>query len=148
MNELERDCYEVMTVCACEALRRTARSVTSLYKEELTGSGVRVAQLPILVAAALMGRAPITSMAESLVIDRTTLTRNLAILEEQGLVVIEDDDDRRLRLVVLTSQGRVALKAALAAWRKAQDQVAAAFGPQRLNALVSELAAFTEATRL
>lgn len=147
MGEFERACHEVMTACACEALRRTARSLTSLYQEALAGSGVRVAQLPILIAAALMGRAPITSMAERLVVDRTTLTRNLASLEEQGLVAIEDDDDRRLRLVVLTGHGRDALEAAMAAWRQAQDQVAAAFGPHRLQALVSELAAFTEATR-
>ncbi len=144
---LERGAYEVMTVCACEALRRSARSLTSLYREALADSGVGVAQLPILVAAALMGRAPITSMAEVLVIDRTTLSRNLANLEEQGLVAIEDDRDRRLRLVVLTGPGRDALEAAMAAWRQAHDQVEAAFGLHRLKALVSELAALTEATR-
>jgi DNA-binding MarR family transcriptional regulator len=146
-SQFERACREVMRACACEGLRRSARSVTTLYQEALAGSGVRVAQLPILVAAALMGPAPVTAMADTLIIDRTTLTRNLASLERGGLVAFEDDEDARLRLVVLTSAGRQALGEALAAWQPVQDRVADAFGADRLAALVAELAAFTAATR-
>ena len=144
-TDLERACREMIATCACEGLRRTSRAVSSRYQAALAPTGVRVAQLPILVAAALMGRAPITAMAEILVIDRTTLTRNVAGLEGDGFVTIEDDDDRRLRLVVLTDKGREALRDGLAAWRDVQRRVAERFGPERLQALVSELAAFTEA---
>lgn len=144
---LDRACVEVMTACACEGLRRSARAVTSRYQEVLAGSGVRAAQLPILVGAQLMGPLPLTALAETLLIDRTTLTRNLRTLQGDGLVAVEEDEDRRVRLVVLTAAGRAALERAIKSWRQAQESVATSFGPERLRALVAEVAAFTELTR-
>ena len=142
----DRACVEMATACACEALRRTSRAVTSHYQEALAGTGVRPAQLPILVAVRLMGRAPVTALAERLGLDRTTLSRNLAILEAEGTVtLVDDEEDRRVRRVVLTDAGRVRLEPAYRRWRQAQSQVADAFGPERLRALVAELAAFAQA---
>jgi DNA-binding MarR family transcriptional regulator len=138
-------CTEMMTACACEGIRQAARSVTSRYQHALAASGVRAAQLPILVGAALMGPAPITALADVLVLDRTTLTRNLAGLERDGLVRIEEDDDRRVRLVSLTDEGRSTIEGAITAWRGAQAGVREAFGPERLHALLTELRAFREA---
>jgi len=135
---------EMMTTCACEALRRTSRSVTSQYRQALAAVGVRPAQVPVLVAVRLHGRVPVTALAERLGLDRTTLTRNLAVLEAAGLVTIEDDGDRRVRLVVLTDAGREVLEPTYEAWRRAQDRVVDAFGAARLEALVAELDAFDQ----
>jgi len=147
MDVDEPACREMMTTCACEALRRTSRAVSSQYQDALAGTGVRPAQLPILVAVRLAGRFPVTALAERLGLDRTTLTRNLAVLGAAGMVAFEDDDDRRVRLVVLTDAGRDALEPALRSWRQAQARVADGFGPERLQALVAELAAFDQAVR-
>ncbi len=147
MDEDERACLEIVSTCACEALRRTSRSVTSYFQQALVGTSVRPAQLPILVAVRITGRVPVTALAEGLGLDRTTLTRNLAVLEEGGLVAIEDDDDRRLRLVVLTDAGREVLRPAYQAWRRAQDRLVDGFGAERMQALIAELAAFDESTR-
>ena len=147
MDDEERACGEMMTRCACEALRRTSRSVSAHYQAALADSGVRPAQLPILVAVRLHGRVPVTALAQALGLERTTLTRNLALLQAGGLVGIEDDDDRRVRLVVLTPAGRAVIEPAYEAWRRAQDEVAEAFGPDRLRALVAELAAFDAVVR-
>jgi DNA-binding MarR family transcriptional regulator len=147
MDDTERACTEMIDLCACEALRRASRSVTAHYQAALAAPGVRPAQLPILVAVRLHGRVPVTALADRLGLERTTLTRNLALLEATGLVRIEDDDDRRVRLVVLTAAGREVLEPAYEAWRAAQARLAEAFGPERLQGLVAELAAFDAVAR-
>jgi DNA-binding MarR family transcriptional regulator len=143
----ESACVEILETCACEALRRTSRSVTARYRHALAATGVRPAQLPILLAARLFGRVPVSALAQRIGLDRTTLTRNLAVLEAQRLVAVEDDDDRRVRLIVLTDAGRAALQPVYDAWREEQARVAEAFGAERLKALVAELAAFDEVAR-
>lgn len=59
-----------------------------------------------------------TDLAQQLVMDRTTLTRNLTLLEHRGLVAIAMGDDQRTRLVTLTNQGREALMKALLLWNR------------------------------
>lgn len=143
----QRECQDALTLCACEALRRTSRAVTARYEKSLQGTGVRATQMPILVAASLMGPVPVGALADQLVMDRTTLTRNLAGLEAEGLVAITADTDRRIRLVALTPTGRRALLAALRAWRTAQSSTEARYGSSRLRALLGELDALTTTAR-
>lgn len=140
-SDFDSDCHEVMSSCACEALRRTSRAVTARYQDGLRAAGVSAAQLPILVAAHVMGPVPVGALATQLVMDRTTLTRNLAGLRVAGLVTVDPDVDRRVRLVALTPAGRRALRRGVEAWRDAQSQIEALFGSQRVRALVGELSA-------
>ncbi|MBV8527244.1 MAG: winged helix-turn-helix transcriptional regulator [Candidatus Dormibacteraeota bacterium] len=139
--EFDRDCQDILTQCACEALRRTSRTVTSRYQENLRAVGITAAQLPILVAAHLMGPVPLSPLATQLGMDRTTLTRNLAGLQEADLVSVDPDVDRRVRLISITPTGRRALRRATGAWREAQSHVESAFGRERMRALIGELEA-------
>ena len=143
--DLDRDCRDVLTQCACEALRRSSRAVTARYQEGLSETGVTAAQLPILVAAQVMGPAPVGALAAQLLMDRTTLTRNLAGLQDAGFVSIDADVDRRVRLVALTPAGRRSLRRAIRAWRDAQSRMESRFGAERVRALVGELGAFARA---
>ncbi|HET9050388.1 MAG TPA: MarR family winged helix-turn-helix transcriptional regulator [Candidatus Dormibacteraeota bacterium] len=140
-SDFDRDCHEVMSSCACESLRRTSRAVTARYQEGLRAVGVSAAQLPILVAAHVMGPAPVGSLATQLLMDRTTLTRNLVGLRDAGLVTVDPDVDRRVRLVALTPAGRRTLRRGIRAWRDAQAQMVSLFGSERMSALVGELGA-------
>lgn len=140
-SKFESDCQEILTQCACEALRRTSRAVTSHYQENLRSVGITAAQLPILVAAQLMGPVPLSPLAAQLGMDRTTLSRNLVGLQEADLVSVNRDSDRRVRLVAITPAGRRALRRATGAWREAQSHVETAFGRERMRALLGELEA-------
>lgn len=64
-----------------------------------------------------------TDLADQLIMDRTTLTRELRLLEKQGLVGIAVGQDRRARTVSLTSQGQAVLARALPLWSAAQSRV-------------------------
>ena len=78
-------------------------------------------------------------LAEELVMDRTTLTRNLRPLERQGLIRLEPGHDRRSRMVVLTPAGRAALRAARPSWRRAQDRMVEDLGRQEWAELLRNL---------
>jgi DNA-binding MarR family transcriptional regulator len=125
--------------CACFNLRKAARAITQVYEAALEPSGLKATQISVLVALALRERTPMSRLAQGLVMDRTTLTRNLQPLKKKGWIAIERGPDRRERYVALTRAGRTALDRALPLWHEAQTQVAGAFGTSRLAALVGEL---------
>ena len=81
----------------------------------------------------------INGLAEATVTDRTTLSRNLAILEERGLVRIQQGEDARVRVVELTDGGDEAASAAYPLWQKAQALVGKRMGEDRLGRLLADL---------
>ena len=96
-----------------------------------------------------MAMSPITltRLANATVTDRTTLTRNLRLLEEQGLIRIDAGDDRRERQISITREGAEALKAAYPLWQKAQAQVSKRMGSEHLKAMQDQLAVATALSR-
>src|SRR5256885_1699807 len=92
---------EIAQMCMCTLMRKTARLITQWYDAYLQPSGLRMTQCSMLVAIALAQEVPLTRLAEILVLDRTTLARNLKLLEGQGLVRVEAGEDKRVRLVRL-----------------------------------------------
>jgi DNA-binding MarR family transcriptional regulator len=109
--------------CACRHLRRAARAVTQLYDEALRPSGLRITQFTLLVGVAVSEPVPITRLADALGLDRTTLTRDLRLLTDRGLVETATGDDRRMRVVRLTGQGREAIGRAYPLWQRAQAHI-------------------------
>jgi DNA-binding MarR family transcriptional regulator len=138
---------EVASQCACFSLRKAARAVTQLYDKTLEPSGLRVTQFTLLVALSLSDQLTLSQVAERLVMDRTTLTRNVALLERDGLVKRERGPDRRERYLRVTLAGRRALEQALPLWRQAQAQVVRVISHDAWDALRVGLQAFTSAVR-
>ena len=66
-----------LAACACANLRKAARVVTQAYDKALKPTGLRATQFTVIATLATEGDAPLTRLAEALVMDRTTLTRNL-----------------------------------------------------------------------
>ena len=139
-------CAQVRAMCACNQLRRATRGVTQLYEAAVAASGLKVTQLPILVGLGHVGDLSVTTLADALALDRTTLTRNLKVLEARGLVrTSESEEDARVRMVSLTLQGADVLSSALRRWEEIQHVVEERFGRARLAALYSELDALGDA---
>ena len=135
-------CAQVRAMCACNQLRRATRGVTALYEAALAPSGLKVTQLPILVGLGSSGDLSVSTLADALALDRTTLTRNLKVLEGRGLIrTIDSDDDARVRMVSLTLDGADVLATALEHWEEMQLVVEERFGRERLSALYGELEA-------
>lgn len=129
----------VATTCACMNIRRASRVITQLYDEALQPSGLLVGQFTVLVVLALRGSATITGLAQDLVMDRTTLTRNLKPLEKRGLIQVVPGQDRRTRVIGLTEAGQAALNQALPLWDKIQSQVVEQLGSEQWQQLLGGL---------
>ena len=127
--------------CACATIRRTDRVLTQFYDEILAPSGLYITQFTTLATLAEAAPITINQLAELLVMDRTTLTRNLELLTKQHLVRIEEGQDRRMRLVFLTQEGEQALRRAWPLWQEAQARIERALGRERFEGLLTDLSA-------
>lgn len=132
-------CRQIGRNCACYNLRRAARATTRLYDDFLRPSGLRSTQYSVLVAATLQGPVTVSKLADLTVTERTTLTRNLTVLEKKGLILIESGRDRRERQVAITEKGRQALAAATPLWEAAQAQIENGLGGDRMDSLLKDL---------
>ena len=122
--------------CLCLASRRAARRITRTFDRALRPHGLRATQFTILVILSLRGAMTIGELAEALGAERTTLTRNLALIERASWVEIQPgEEDARSRVVTLTAKGRAVVASAFRAWRKAQEMTAASIGADGASAL-------------
>ena len=120
----------MLATCTCLQMRKATRVITHMYDGALRPSGLLSTQLPLLVTLMVTGSASITELAEKLLIDRTTVTRNLRPLQVQGLIDITLGEDRRTRNITLTDRGRNAVAKAMPLWEMTQARVAQELGPE------------------
>jgi DNA-binding MarR family transcriptional regulator len=83
-------------------------------------------------------------LAKELGMDRTTLTRNLSVLERQGFIKISSGNDNRTRLVAVTSKGRTAVAKAIPLWNEVQRKVKQQMGETSWNQLMDNLSQFVK----
>ena len=140
-GDFEAILAQMQGTCACYNIRKAARLVTQLYDTVMEPSGLLGTQFVLMAAVGRARAANVTRLAQAIGMDRTTLTRNLRLLERQGFIEMDAGLDRRTHIVRLTEQGRQALEAALPLWRRAQEMVISRFGQERTNALLAELRA-------
>ncbi len=123
------------TNCLCLASRRAARTITRAFDRRLRPFGIRATQFSALVTLSLRGPLTIGELANSLGVERTTLTRNLELIETKAWVKIRAGEDARSRVVSVTPKGRAVLGSAMAAWREAQAAALAAVGQSGAGAI-------------
>jgi DNA-binding MarR family transcriptional regulator len=114
--------------CASLNFRRTARAITQLFDGQLLRAGIRSTQFTMLVAIAKIQPTAIGTISRVLVIDPTTLTRSLHLMQKDGLIRISKRSSRRQRFVSLTPQGEQALAKTLPVWRQIQSRFVDAVG--------------------
>ena len=117
--------------CNCFAIRSAARHVSQYYDRYLAATGLRTTQFSILAKLKRLGPLTINELARQMVMDRTTLGRNIKPLERDGLVSIEPaQSDRRAKELRLTKTGEKQLEAGFEAWSRAQTGFESTFGPK------------------
>jgi DNA-binding MarR family transcriptional regulator len=130
--------------CNCLALRQATRHVTQFYDQFLAPSGLRTTQYSILARLQRRGPMTINALAAELVMDRTTLGRNILPLQRDGMVAVgRSKSDRRSKELCLTPSGAARWRGASKAWAEAQSQFESAFGVKRAKILRNVLADVT-----
>ena len=133
--------------CAGFNFRKAARSVTQLFDQTLAPTGLRSTQLVILVTGQLLGPCSIARLCGELVMDRSTLTRNLKPLLSMGMLQLSKSENGKHKSVEVTDSGRAALVKASPYWERAETHLVGRFGPDRWNRIMVDLLTIVEATR-
>lgn len=128
--------------CLCANARRAALALTARYDAALAPHALKVTQFSLLHAVKRHGAPNLTALARATGLDRSTLGRNLRLLEREGLVDAAPGGDQRDRRVTLSETGRARLRDATGAWRLLQEALARELGDdaERFVAITRRLA--------
>jgi DNA-binding MarR family transcriptional regulator len=112
-------------------LRQAALAATQIYDEALAPSGLKITMFRLLRRISEAGQPTISELARIVDLDRSTLGRNLKVLERSGHVQLAGGQDERSKIVSLTAKGRSRLEKALPLWAKAQRTMQTRLGDEK-----------------
>ena len=123
MEETRSFRYRQLLSCKCVKMRKASRVVTQFYDKKLKSVGIRITQFTILSLIATSKNKTLISLAEELLMDRTTLTRALNILIKEALIEQTKTKDSRKKIMKLTEKGHKVLDKAIPLWIEAENQI-------------------------
>ena len=144
------DCLAMGMTCACYNLRRASRAVTQVFDSYFEELGIKSTQYTVLAALSYEsdGRPTVSHLAGALVLEQSSLSRNLAVLERQRLIrLVAGDEDKRERVVLLTRAGKAMLARGYPLWKQAQAAVTGALDPKDLETQLRSLRRLTRTTQ-
>jgi DNA-binding MarR family transcriptional regulator len=120
----QREKYSELTDCLCTSIRRSARNISQIYSDHLQQSGEKINanQVSILVLLSQIEKETISELSNKLKMERTTLTRNLKVLDKSGWIKTYCGTDGRMKFTKLSKRGNQVLGKILPYWKKAQNQ--------------------------
>lgn len=129
----------VPKTCLMFNFREVCRTITQIYEEQLKSIGLYSTQYTLLVSLSLQEPQKLSSLAKTIGLDRTTLTRNLSLLEKKGWVTYEKSSDSRQKIVTLTNEGEKILNQAFPIWENVQNMFIKELGNQNFNEILNNL---------
>jgi DNA-binding MarR family transcriptional regulator len=128
--------------CICIAVRKASRKLTARYDAALLPVGINLAQYSLLRNIMRHQPVSLTRLAEIVELDRSTLGRNMRVLQRMGLATIMPGDDLREATLSLTEAGQQKLTRAIPLWEATQDEIRQRLGlagAAQLEALLGSL---------
>lgn len=119
------------STCYCTNLRRSANALSDFYDAALKETGLTIAQYYLLINLSRLGNANITHWAEHVGLERSTMVRNIKLLQSRDYVEITEGHGK---VFTLSSEGKRILELAIPLWQKAQEQVEALLGKDDIEA--------------
>jgi DNA-binding MarR family transcriptional regulator len=138
-KKLDKEILEGCLQCACLSFRQASRMVTQLFDDALVSVGLLSTQLPVLILLSLYSPLTITRLAQLLVMDRTTLTKNLKVLQAKAYIKVMSDKDKRKTLLTLTAKGESMLVKAYPLWQQAQKRIVEGLGSEQWEVVRQQL---------
>lgn len=130
-------------VCVNGNLKKALRTVASIYDSNLNKAGITASQFTLLAHIQYHEKATIGFLAKNLIIDRTSLSKNLRLLERSGLIKTEIGPDKRKKFILLSALGMAKLDKAVDHWQDAQDRIYRLYGRQSVHQLLQLLYRFS-----
>ena len=131
----------IVLPCHCMNLRNAARKVSAVYDAALEPLGITIAQFSLLRRVERLAPVSLTELGRVTEHDRSTIGRNVRLLEKMGLLAQGRGTDQRETVVTLTDAGREALRQGAPLWDACQARIEAKLGPERIAAIAEILTA-------
>ncbi|MDM9628523.1 MarR family winged helix-turn-helix transcriptional regulator [Rhizobium sp. S152] len=127
-------------LCHCLVTRQMARFVTKIYQKHLGPAGLTAADVAIFDFLSRNENMTMTSLADAMLMERTTLLRAIKPLQDNGFIeTTKDPASRRQLFLALTAAGKEKKVEAEALWALAQADYEAEVGRKRARQIRSEL---------
>jgi DNA-binding MarR family transcriptional regulator len=127
---------EMAGTCVLMRSRLISRVMTGIYDEALRPFGSNAPQFALLLVMASLGPSSRAAIGRFHHQDRSTLTRNLALMIAAGWAEeVPDAVSGKGRYLVVTKAGRDLLQRAAPAWRGAQARARAMIGTDGVAAV-------------
>ena len=128
--------------CFCISVRKASRRITAIYDDALAPVGINLAQFSLLKSMRRLAPVSLTDLAKNAELDRSTMGRNMRVLERMGLASSVGSQDQREAAFALTPLGQQTLDRAMPLWEQVQVDIEEKLGPAnaaQLNLLLSAL---------
>ncbi|MFJ5769338.1 MarR family winged helix-turn-helix transcriptional regulator [Psychrobacillus sp. NPDC093180] len=140
MTDKNSEMDYIIQFCACANLRKAARTVTQAYEKQMQPTGLKVTQYYMLVNIVRHKDISISKLGEIMLLDQTTITRNVNLLKESGYVnITRDKNDSRTKTIYITDIGLAKLEEATPIWLQIQEKVENGMGKEQYNNLLETL---------
>ncbi|PCJ16833.1 MAG: MarR family transcriptional regulator [Candidatus Cloacimonadota bacterium] len=120
--------YKEFAACNCFKIRRMSRHLSQIYDHAFSVLGIKATQFSILACLSNVDSVTIVKFSKLIGTERTTLTRNLKILERDGFIKSYYGDDERERFVELSEKGFKIIEKAYPLWKSTQDLISEKIG--------------------
>ncbi|MBU3146272.1 MarR family winged helix-turn-helix transcriptional regulator [Clostridium sp. CF012] len=126
--------------CACGNLRKTTRAITQFYDKMLKPTGLKSTQCLLLLDISLNENISVSSLGNILLMDQSTVTRNVKLLIKSGYIDIKkEEQDSRKKCITITNKGLKTLEVAIPLLKKAQNKIEDGIGKERIEELLNTL---------
>lgn len=134
------------SLCFNLAMRKSSRLITQFYEGRLSKVGLKSGQFSILRAVNYKKQTTNKELQTLLVLDQTTLSRNLKPLFRDGfLALTTDQNDKRIKIISLTAEGINLYQDALPLWERAQHDIQTKLGKEQAENILSLADSFVKA---
>jgi DNA-binding MarR family transcriptional regulator len=134
-----------LSPCLCAIVRKAGRILTRQYEECLKPSGLKVSQFIMMKNIAKNPRVSVSELAKLLVMDQSTVTRNLRVLKKLGYVHMEPEvTDQRIKRIRVTDIGISKMNEATPLWETVQMEMERVLGRKHIEALLVSLRKISE----
>ncbi|MDB4238766.1 MarR family winged helix-turn-helix transcriptional regulator [Alphaproteobacteria bacterium] len=123
-------------LCNCGILRQSSQKLTAIYDEALKSSGLRVTQFAVLKNIHKLGKTSITELDTYLEQDRSTIGRNIRILEKIKVVSINKSSDKREFEILITKYGIECLQLARKSWEEINIKISSKLGKEKQKQMI------------
>ena len=130
------------SICYCDVLRTASRKTTAIYDAALAPTGVNLAQFSLLRKIQRAAPISLSELGRLAELDRSTIGRNVKVLQRMGLARVTPGEDQREATVTLDEGGLLVLRDGAPLWDEAQSRIEAKLGedgPAKLSALLGAL---------